>query len=251
MRIEQDRLGGWKAGRLGGEKVGLLNTMPLKCIESYWIGSDIHLSGGQLWDLIGQFGRPAESESKALSGRCSVACMQIKGIGTAAIKSYRRGGLLQYINKRHYLKVGQTRGQREYGWLQAVRGLGINAPEPVAYAYRGRLIYSAWLVTREIPRALSLAQCSLAADRPLNRALKSTANQLALLIQHGIHHVDLHPGNVLLDENDNAFLLDFDGCRMFAGNPKILRRKYRTRWNRAVRKHRLPSILGEAIPAEP
>ena len=223
--------------------------MPLKHIESYWIGSDTDLSGGQLQDLIGQFGRPAEPESSALNGRCAVARMQIKGIGPAAVKSYRRGGLLQYINKRYYLKVGQTRGQKEYEWLQTVRGLGINAPDPVAYAYRGRLVCSAWLVTREIPRALSLAQCSLTADHPLNRALKSTADQLALLIQHGIHHVDLHPGNVLLDENDKAFLLDFDRCRMFTGNPNILRQKYRARWNRAVKKHRLPSILSDVITA--
>jgi 3-deoxy-D-manno-octulosonic acid kinase len=223
--------------------------MPLKCIESYWIGSDIHLTVGQLRDLIGQFDRRAESESSALEGRCPVARMRIKGIGMTAIKSYRRGGLLRYANKRHYLRVGQTRGQTEYGWLQTVRRLGINAPEPVAFAYRGRLIYTAWLVTREIPRALSLAQCSLTAERPLNMGLKSTAHQLALLIEHGIHHVDLHPGNVLLDENDNAFLLDFDRCRVFAGNPDILRQKYRARWNRAVRKHRLPSILSEALPA--
>ena len=208
--------------------------MPLKRIESYWIGSDIHLSGRQLQDLIGQFGRPPESEATGLNGRCSVA---------------RRGGLLRYMIKRHYLKVGRTRGQIEYEWLQTVRRLGISAPEPVAYAYRGQLIYSAWLVTREIPRALSLAQWSLTADRPLNRALKSTADQLALLIQHGIQHVDLHPGNVLIGDNHHAFLLDFDKCRMFPGSPDILRRKYRARWNRAVRKHGLPSNLSDAIPA--
>jgi tRNA A-37 threonylcarbamoyl transferase component Bud32 len=224
--------------------------MPSKCIESYWIGSDIHLSDRQLQDLIGQFRRPDESETTGLNGRCSVARVQIKGIGAAAIKSYRRGGLLRYVNERRYLKVGQTRGQAEYGWLQTVRRIGINAPEPVAYAYRGRILYSAWLISREIPRALSLAQWSLMVDRPLHRALQSTADQLTLLIRHGIHHVDLHPGNVLIDENHNAFLLDFDKCRIFPGNPKILRQKYRARWNRAVRKHRLPSILSDAIPDE-
>jgi len=224
--------------------------MPLTCIESYWIGSDIHFSGLQLHELIGQFRQSAKSGTTGLNGRCPVARSQIEGIGATATKSYRRGGLLRRVIKKHYLKVGQTRGQAEYKWLQTVRRLGISAPEPLAYAHRGRLIYSAWLVTREIPRALSLARWSLMVDCPLNTALKSTADQLALLIQHGIHHVDLHPGNVLIGENHNAFLLDFDKCRMFPGNPSILRHRYRARWNRAVRKHRLPSILSDAIPDE-
>jgi len=225
--------------------------MPLKHIESYWIGSETDLSGRQLHDLIGQFRLPAASETKTLNGRCLISRLQIDGIGATAIKSYRRGGMLRHLNRRHYLKLGKTRAQKEYELLQTVRRLRVNAPEPIAYAYRGRLLYSAWLITREIPRAISLAQLSLAVDRPVNTALKSTADQLARLIQNKIYHVDLHPGNVLIDENQNAFLVDFDKAGIFPGNRDRLRQRYLARWNRAVEKHGLPPALRDAICSEP
>jgi serine/threonine protein kinase len=34
--------------------------------------------------------------------------------------------------------------------------------------------------------------------------------QVKILIEHGVLHRDLHPGNVLINDNERLFLLEFD-----------------------------------------
>ncbi|UCF90820.1 MAG: hypothetical protein JSW39_21415, partial [Desulfobacterales bacterium] len=84
----------------------------------------------------------------------------MNGIGAVVIKFYRRGGLIRHLVKRRYLKWGKTRGQIEYELLDQVRELGVNAPEPIAYAFCGSLFYKGWLVVRAINQPRSLVQLS-------------------------------------------------------------------------------------------
>jgi 3-deoxy-D-manno-octulosonic acid kinase len=69
--------------------------------------------------------------------------------------------------------------------------------------------------------------------------------QLYLLIEEGIYHVDLHPGNVLVDNNHNVYVIDFDKARCWTGPKNELRDLYLHRWRRAVIKHNLPETLSE------
>ena len=48
--------------------------------------------------------------------------------------------------------------------------------------------------------------------------MASVIDQISRLIDHGIWHVDLHPGNVVIDQNDRVFLLDFDKGSLHQGN---------------------------------
>jgi len=220
-----------------------------RTIDSYHFGFYLNLTDSQLRTLTGLFHHPGPSGVSVLGGRTSFTPAQLNGIGSVVIKHYRRGGLMRYFIKQRYLKLGKTRAQIEFEMLQVVRNLGINAPEPVAYAHRGCIFYQAWLVSRAIKHPLSLALLSLKDEKKTRQAMESVIGQISLLIQNDILHVDLHPGNIVVDGADQIFLVDFDKGQIHPGSKEKLRNRYLTRWQRAVTKHRLPDILTDLLLA--
>jgi 3-deoxy-D-manno-octulosonic acid kinase len=220
-----------------------------RTIDSYHFGFSLNLTDSQLRTLTGFFHQPDASGVSILGGRTSVTPAQLDGIGSVVIKHYRRGGLMRYFIKRRYLKFGKTRAQREFELLDIVGTLGIKVPQPIAYAYRDRLLYRAWLVTREIHQPLSLARLSLQDEKKTGTAMESVIEQISSLIQNNILHVDLHPGNVVVDAAGKVYLLDFDKGSVYHGNRQKLKNRYLTRWQRAVAKHRLPGMLTEMLQA--
>lgn len=215
---------------------------------AYRFGSTFDLSDQQMHTLIQIFNQPTQAASTTLGGRNSVNLTQLEGIGSIAVKSYTRGGFNRHFVKRTYLKLGaKTRCQIEYEMLNAVRKLNVTAPEPIVWAYRGNLIYRGWLVTREVKQQHTLAQLSRIDEGETSRAMDILTFQVATLIDQGIHHVDLHPGNVLVDHKDRVYLLDFDKAHYSSKSAAQLRDKYLQRWHRAVIKHHLPALLGEKM----
>ena len=218
-----------------------------RTIDTYRFGSSLELDEHQLRTFISVFNQSRGSNTSVLGGRTALTFNEIDGLGSVAIKSYTRGGWMRYLIKQRYLKLGKTRAQIEFELLQVVRNLGINAPEPVVYAHRGRIFYRAWLVSRAIKHPLSLALLSLKNEKKTRLAMESVIGQISLLIQNGILHVDLHPGNIVVDGADQIFLVDFDKGQIHHGSRKKLRDRYLTRWQRAVNKHGLPKVLTEMM----
>jgi 3-deoxy-D-manno-octulosonic acid kinase len=210
---------------------------------------------GSLWDLTDQnmsrfieiFNAPTDAVDSPLGGRSAVTIAQLEGIGWVVIKHYTRGGFIRYIVKRNYIKCGKTRSQLEYEALQNAARLGVNVPEPIAYAYHGNLFYRAWLVTREIPQQNTLAELSKIDEMQTRIAMKEVVNQIETLIRNNIHHADLHPGNILVNNTGRVFILDFDKSSISRGSRNKLRDRYLRRWGRAVSKHRLPGMLSEMM----
>ena len=222
----------------------------IQTYSGYHIGSAGHLTVAQMQRLIDLFNRPPTKATAALEGRSSVSVHHLDGIGSVVVKYYTRGGFIQHLIKRRYLKWGPTRSQREFELLKEVRELGINAPEPVAQAHRGHLFYLSWLVTRAIPVPQTLARLSLRDDVKAREAVTSAITQISLLIQNQILHADLHPGNVVLDDAGKVYLLDFDKGHTFRGSKQKLKDRYIARWQRAVSKHGLPVMLSEILQSE-
>lgn len=218
-----------------------------RTIDAYHFGFTLSLTESQLRTLTGFFHQPTPAGVSPLGGRTAVTPVQLEGVGPVVIKHYRRGGLLRHVIKGHYLKVGKTRSQREFELLDLAASSGINVPQPIAYAHRGRLFYMAWLVTRAIRQPLTLARLSVLDEKKCTAAMQSVIEQIAALIQNDIWHVDLHPGNVVLDEAGTVYLLDFDKGRPGQANRQQLKNRYLTRWQRAVRKHGLPEMLNDRL----
>ena len=220
---------------------------PIQKYNAYRFGCSRHLTRDQLDQFIDLFNIAPKPVGGPLGGRTAVSFAEIKELGSVAVKHYFRGGILPYFNKNKYLKFGETRSQSEYAMLKKAAALGINVPEPLVYACRGTCFYQAWLVTRKIDRALTLARLSLSDKNRLPTLMDQVCRQIRILIDNGVLHVDLHPGNILVDGEDRVYIIDFDKSRLSFLKGKALRNRYINRWQRAVQKHRLSSILTDSL----
>ena len=209
----------------------------------YQIGSRHPFTPSQMKQLVAALQMPPQTADHLLGGRGSVYRTHLDGVGPIMVKHYRRGGLLANLITRYYLRTTKTRGQIEFEQMELARSLGCGAPEPVAYASCGRFFYRAWLVTREVKRSQTMAQLSHTSSERAAAAMTALRHQATILIKNNIMHADFHPGNVLVDEDDEVYLIDFDKTGIYRGGQKRLADKYRRRWCRAVQKHRLPQIL--------
>ncbi len=201
--------------------------------------------------MIACFERPLQKVGTLLGGRNPVVHAAIDGIGRVVVKTYTRGGMIRHFNEKTYLRIRTIRSRSEYELLGRLKGIGLRVPDPVAFAYRGVLFYNSWLVTREISDACTLAELSLKESNRIYGVLQDVNRQIFLLINHGIYHPDLHPGNVLVDVSSQVYFLDFDKTKIRRQNPSLLRERYARRWRRAVLKHRLPAVLNRVVEQEP
>lgn len=214
-----------------------------RTIDNFHFGFCQSLTELQLRTLTGNFHLHPPGTVSVLEGRTAVTRVHLDGIGSIVVKHYRRGGWLGHLNRRHYLKLGKNRARREFELLHMAAKAGINVPPAVAYAYCGRAFYQAWLITREIQQPLALVRLSQEDEERTGAVMKSVGDQISLLIENGIWHVDLHPGNVVVDTAGKVYLLDFDKGKIHSGNKQRLKARYLARWQRAVEKHKLPKIL--------
>jgi len=219
-------------------------TEQIQSYQSYQFGSSRELTPQQMQALVDLFSTPPDAARFRLGGRNSVTIAELEGIGSVAVKYFTRGGLNRLFIKHHYLRWRpRTRCQIEFDMLDRVRSLDVMAPEPVAWAHQGGLFYRGWLVTREIKKQRNLAELSSREPQQARKVLANLIPQVVTLIENGILHIDLHPGNVLVDERQRVFLLDFDKACLSTRSSAYLKSRYLRRWRRAVLKHSLPQEL--------
>jgi 3-deoxy-D-manno-octulosonic acid kinase len=216
---------------------------------SFTVGSTLELTNQQLKCLTRLFRIPVKTLGPGLIGRSSVTISHLKGIGFVVVKHYTRGGFIRYFLKQRYLRWGRTRGETEFKILQKARQIGVSVPEPIAYAFKGGLFYKGWLVSRKIEEQQTLAKLACDNEGRTDTVMENIIEQIAILIDHRILHVDLHPGNILIDHANRVFLIDFDKARITHKNRKMLTERYINRWRRAVIKHQLPQMLIETLDA--
>lgn len=215
--------------------------------RTYRFGSAEGLTEAQMDTLIRYFNVADQPVEGVLNGRTRIITKELPPYGRVVLKSYYRGGILRHFNRRAYINIGIPRSQAEFMRLQYVRQIGVNAPEPVAFATKGRLFYHAWLVTKELPGARSLASVATETSKLPGDAITRTAAQINRLIHYGILHVDLHPGNVLLDAENRVYIIDFDKARITSAPAERLARRYCRRWHKAVVKYGLPEEWDKAL----
>lgn len=212
-------------------------------IGPYRFGSVFDPDQAVMDRLVRLFETAPAASGGILTGRAGPVMAEIPGLGAVVVKHYRRGGLVRHFIKDRYLGIGTPRSRREYEMLETVRALGVSSPEPLVWAVRGCIFYRAFLVTRKIEGARSLSEMGRGDSDRCRAAVEKAAGQIRILIDSGVHHVDLHPGNVLLNAQGQVYIIDFDKARRVTWRREKLAAAYVKRWKRAVEKYSLPDFM--------
>ncbi|MCK5100542.1 MAG: hypothetical protein KAR45_20700 [Desulfobacteraceae bacterium] len=212
--------------------------------KSYKFGSQSDLSQVVLDNLISLFNSQKNKKPDSiLAGRNSIIKTNISEFGSIIIKQYARGGLIAHFNKDKYLYSKKSRSELEYNALINAKKAEVNVPQPIAHVSKGFPFYQAWLITKEIENAKNFAELCRDKENKAIDLLPEICANIDKLIENSIHHIDLHPGNIIIDNADKPFILDFDKACSFTGPKEKLAEKYKQRWQRAIKKHKLSDNL--------
>lgn len=130
--------------------------------------------------------------------------------GAGVLRHYRRGGFMARLSLDRYIWTGarRTRSFAEFELLDFMSRRGLAVPRPLAAIYwRNGASYRAAILIQRIPNVQALAK---ALTPPHHGAVAR-----AILAMHnaGVWHADLNAYNILLDERNQAWLIDFDRGR--------------------------------------
>ncbi len=153
--------------------------------------------------------------SRFAEGRGDALQVNLEG-DSLALRQYRRGGMVRFISRDRYvwLGIGKSRPWREYNILLHASRAGLPVPEAVAACVcRRGALYRGSIMTRFIPRTRSLT--AYLREQELPSALWY---QLGVTIRQfhaqQIKHADLTSDNILIDDDNRFFLVDFDRARI-------------------------------------
>jgi 3-deoxy-D-manno-octulosonic acid kinase len=128
------------------------------------------------------------------------------------LRHYYRGGLIGKVIKDSYWFTGleKTRAASEFALLQHMQTLQLPAPEPIAYRIiRHGLIYQADLLSTRIKSAQDLVG-ALSKGQLSDLLWRSIGATIKRFHDHNIYHHDLNSHNILINDKDQVFLIDFD-----------------------------------------
>lgn len=133
----------------------------------------------------------------------------------AALRHYRRGGLFGKLVKDNYWFSGweQTRCAQEFQLLLTLINADVHVPRPIAArAVKSGLTYQADLLSERIPNARDLV--SILQEKPLPEGMyQKIGQEIAKMHNAGVNHTDLNIHNILIDDKDKVWIIDFDKCR--------------------------------------
>ncbi|MEX1198203.1 MAG: 3-deoxy-D-manno-octulosonic acid kinase [Pseudohongiellaceae bacterium] len=133
------------------------------------------------------------------------------------LKHYHRGGLIGRLIRDTYacLPGGQPRMLAEFRLLEQLHDEDLPVPVPVA----ARCQFSGWLacrgdlITHRIPGSHTLYE-HLCRGALSHRQWQAIGHTIARFHAAGVHHADLNATNILLDDRDRPWLIDFDKGRI-------------------------------------
>ena len=148
-------------------------------------------------------------------GRGTVLTVE-RGADRWVLRHYRRGGLVSRFVEDHYVWLGleRTRPFREWRMLRRLRDAGLPVPNPIAaHVYRTGAIYTADIITSYLPNTRPLSWFIVQAQVP-PQCWRRIGRMVRTVHEHGVDHPDLTAHNILLDDRNEVFLVDFDNARI-------------------------------------
>lgn len=153
------------------------------------------------------------------SGRGTTWFIQLDTM-RAALRHYRRGGLFGKLVRDRYwfINWNQTRSAQELRLLQILIEAGVNVPRPIAaHAIKCGFTYQADLLSECVPNARDLVSILIEGSLSAAMYLK-IGDEIRKMHQAQINHTDLNIHNILIDENQKVWIIDFDKCYQQGGD---------------------------------
>lgn len=135
------------------------------------------------------------------------------------LRHYRRGGMIgKVVSDRYFFTtLANTRPWQEFHLLTHLQHLALPAPQPVAARItRNGLCYSADIIISRIPHSQDIF--TLLGNTALSQfTWQAIGHCIRQFHQHCIYHHDLNIHNIMLDERQKVWLIDFDKCYVRSG----------------------------------
>lgn len=120
--------------------------------------------------------------------------------------------------KNHYWFTSweQTRSLQEFNLLKVLIESGVNVPRPIAArAVKKGFTYQADLLSERIPNAKDLV--SILQESLLSEVMyQKVGQEIAKMHNVNVNHTDLNIHNILIDDQEKVWIIDFDKCRQEA-----------------------------------
>ena len=151
-------------------------------------------------------------------GRGTTWFIEYQGIGLV-LRKYRRGGLIAKLSVDQflYLSASLTRPVKELMLLAQMQRWHLPAPTPIAgLIKRQGLTWQGDLITQRIDGATDVHNLLQARElSPMEwRHIGATIKRFH---HHQVFHHDLNIHNIMLDTEGQAWLIDFDKCKIRRG----------------------------------
>ena len=157
--------------------------------------------------------------SGSAQGRGTTWFIQLAGM-QAALRHYRRGGLFGKLVEDQYRCSDResTRCAMELNVLNVLANAGVNVPKPIAArATKSGLFYRADLMSGRVPNAKDLVDVLVA--NPIGADIyQKIGQEIRKMHDAGVNHTDLNIHNILLDDSQKVWIIDFDKCSQQAGD---------------------------------
>jgi len=131
------------------------------------------------------------------------------------LRHYYRGGIIGKLINDSYIFTGieSTRAMREFALLKQMQTWQLPAPKPIAcriirHGLFG-LCYRADLLSSRIENAQDLVAI-LGKDSMSDNLWRKIGATIKRFHDHGIYHHDLNSHNILVDDQEDVYLIDFD-----------------------------------------
>ena len=137
------------------------------------------------------------------------------------LRHFRRGGFVRHFVADRYpgTRAAASRSFREWRLLADLYRQGLPVPRPVAASFRSAgpagLFYRAALITQQIEEVRPLS--AMLQEQPPAALWASLGVTLRRFHDAQVFHADLNAHNILLDRQQQAYLIDFDRGRVRAG----------------------------------
>lgn len=148
------------------------------------------------------------------TGRATVWFIQ-QGDHGMLLRHYYRGGLVGKVNKDRFWREPEhlSRAIHEFDLLSKLTEMGLPVPKPIAarMVKSGLFSYRADILVEVISGAVDVFRLLL--EKSLSAKQWQTLGAVVRRLHDAnVYHSDLNCHNLMLDDNDKAWIVDFDKC---------------------------------------